>query len=54
MELTPAHLRYLLAIYEVSQINEYIKLRFDDDAFLNNLFLRGEISKHTDVKAFYE
>ena len=28
-------------IYEVSQINEYIKLRFDDDAFLNNLFLRG-------------
>ena len=46
MELTPAHLRYLLAIYEVSQINEYIKLRFDDDAFLNNLFLRGEISNY--------
>ena len=33
-------------IYEVSQINEYIKLRFDDDAFLNNLFLRGEISNY--------
>ncbi len=33
-------------IYEVSQVNEYIKLRFDDDAFLNNLFLRGEISNY--------
>ena len=33
-------------IYVVSQINEYIKLRFDDDAFLNNLFLRGEISNY--------
>ena len=33
-------------ICEVSQINEYIKLRFDDDAFLNNLFLRGEISNY--------
>ena len=33
-------------IYEVSQINEYIKLRFDDDAFLNNLFLRGEVSNY--------
>lgn len=33
-------------VYEVSQINEYIKLRFDDDAFLNNLFLRGEISNY--------
>ena len=33
-------------IYEVSQINEYIKLRFDDDVFLNNLFLRGEISNY--------
>lgn len=33
-------------IYEVSQINEYIKLRFDGDAFLNNLFLRGEISNY--------
>ncbi len=33
-------------IYEVSQINEYLKLRFEDDEFLTNLLLRGEISNY--------
>lgn len=33
-------------IYEVSQINEYLKLRFEDDPFLNNLYIRGEISNY--------
>ena len=33
-------------IYEVSQINEYLKLRFEDDEFLSALFLRGEISNY--------
>ncbi len=33
-------------VYEVSQVNEYIKLRFDDDEFLSSLFLRGEISNY--------
>ncbi len=34
------------AIYEVSQINEYLKLRFEEDEFLSNLFIRGEISNY--------
>lgn len=33
-------------IYEVSQINEYLKCRFDDDPFLSNLLIRGEISNY--------
>lgn len=33
-------------IYEVSQINEYIKCRFDDDEFLSSLLIRGEISNY--------
>ena len=33
-------------IYEVSQINEYLKLRFEEDEFLNNLLIRGEISNY--------
>lgn len=33
-------------IYEVSQINEYLKLRFEEDSFLNNLYIRGEISNY--------
>ncbi|MBQ4566104.1 MAG: exodeoxyribonuclease VII large subunit [Oscillospiraceae bacterium] len=33
-------------IYDVSQINEYLRLRFDEDPFLNNLFIRGEISNY--------
>lgn len=33
-------------IYEVSQINEYLKLRFEEDPFLNNLYIRGEISNY--------
>lgn len=33
-------------IYEVSQINEYLKLRFEEDDFLSALFIRGEISNY--------
>ncbi len=33
-------------IYEVSQINEYLRLRFDEDEFLNAVFIRGEISNY--------
>lgn len=33
-------------IYEVSQINEYLKLRFEEDSFLNHLSIRGEISNY--------
>lgn len=33
-------------VYEVSQINEYLKLRFEDDAFLSDLLIRGEISNY--------
>ena len=35
-----------LPVYEVSQINEYLKLRFDDDAFLSSLLIRGEVSNY--------
>lgn len=33
-------------IYEVSQINEYLRLRFEEDDFLSNLLIRGEISNY--------
>ena len=33
-------------IYEVSQVNEYLKLRFEDDEFLSAIFIRGEISNY--------
>ena len=33
-------------IYEVSQINEYLRLRFEEDEFLSNLLIRGEISNY--------
>lgn len=33
-------------IYEVSQINEYLKLRFEEDEFLSAVFIRGEISNY--------
>ncbi|MBQ6431617.1 MAG: exodeoxyribonuclease VII large subunit [Oscillospiraceae bacterium] len=33
-------------VYEVSQINEYLKLRFEDDEFLSAIFIRGEISNY--------
>lgn len=33
-------------IYEVSQINEYLKLRFEEDEFLSNILIRGEISNY--------
>lgn len=33
-------------VYEVSQINEYLRLRFDEDEFLNAVFIRGEISNY--------
>ena len=37
-------------IYSVSQINKYIKMVFDKDAFLTNISVRGEI---TNFKAHY-
>ena len=33
-------------VYEVSQINEYLKLRFEEDEFLSDLLVRGEISNY--------
>ncbi|MBQ1263995.1 MAG: exodeoxyribonuclease VII large subunit [Oscillospiraceae bacterium] len=33
-------------IYSVSQVNEYIKSRFDADGFLSRLYIRGEISNY--------
>lgn len=33
-------------VYEVSQINEYLKCRFDDDPFLGDLLIKGEISNY--------
>ncbi len=33
-------------IYSVSQVNEYIKSRFDSDGFLARLYIRGEISNY--------
>ena len=37
-------------VYSVSQINKYIKMVFDKDAFLTNISIRGEI---TNFKAHY-
>lgn len=36
----------MLQIYEVSQINEYLKLRFEEDAFLSAVLIRGELSNY--------
>lgn len=33
-------------IYEVSQINQYLKCRFEEDEFLSAVFVRGEISNY--------
>ena len=33
-------------VYEVSQINEYLRLRFEEDEFLSDLLIRGEISNY--------
>lgn len=33
-------------VYEVSQVNEYLKRRFDADPFLNDILIRGEISNY--------
>ncbi len=33
-------------IFEVSQVNEYIKARMDADELLNGLFIRGELSNY--------
>ncbi|MBE6984016.1 MAG: exodeoxyribonuclease VII large subunit [Ruminococcaceae bacterium] len=33
-------------IYEVSQINDYLKCRFEEDEFLSQLLIRGEISNY--------
>lgn len=34
------------AVYEVSQVNEYLKFRFDEDSFLSAIYVRGEISNY--------
>ena len=33
-------------VYEVSQINEYLKCRFEEDSFLSHIMIRGEISNY--------
>lgn len=33
-------------IFEVSQVNEYLRLRFEDDEFLSAIFISGEISNY--------
>ena len=33
-------------VYEVSQINEYLKCRFEEDEFLSDLLIRGEVSNY--------
>ena len=33
-------------VYEVSQINEYLRLKFEEDDFLSDVLLRGEISNY--------
>lgn len=35
-----------MQVYEVSQINEYLRARFEEDAFLSELLIRGEISNY--------
>ncbi len=43
-------------IYTVSQLNRYIKNRFDDDAVLHNLMIKGEISNfklHTSGHCYF-
>ncbi len=35
-----------MQVYEVSQINEYLRLRFEEDEFLSGVFIRGEISNY--------
>ena len=35
-----------MQVYEVSQINEYLRLRFEEDEFLAGVFIRGEISNY--------
>ena len=33
-------------VYEVSQINEYLRCRFEEDEFLSDLLIRGEVSNY--------
>lgn len=43
-------------VYSVSQVNNYIKLLFEDDVFLNDIFIEGEISnfkKHTSGHIYF-
>ena len=35
-----------MQVYEVSQINEYLRQRFEEDEFLSGVFIRGEISNY--------
>ncbi len=35
-----------MTVYEVSQINAYLKDKLDSDAFLNNICIRGEVSNY--------
>ena len=35
-----------MQVYEVSQINEYLRQRFDEDELLSGVFIRGEISNY--------
>ena len=43
-------------IYTVSQLNKYIKQRFEDDIILNSVMIRGEISNfkvHTSGHCYF-
>lgn len=35
-----------MQVYEVSQVNEYLRQRFEEDEFLSGVFIRGEISNY--------
>lgn len=35
-----------MQVYEVSQINEYLRQRFEEDEFLSGVFIRGEVSNY--------
>ena len=35
-----------MQVYEVSQVNEYLRQRFEEDEFLSGVFIRGEVSNY--------